>query len=221
MSQIFFAYCLSLIGLIVFLSLLVRYAVNRRFEVYADRLTNQGMTGKQFTKKAIRALDLKEVNLEESAGGTGGGYFPGRKLVEVERLGDSSLLTLAVSAHEIAHAVQERAYPVAVPLFARLERLVVYLSCLFPPVVLLGFLFYLPLLYGGLGLYLSILLMVLAEVPLEIDASRRAVDYLHRYGEMTENELGELKKLLRLAILTRLTYLTVGFLNLVVFDSKR
>lgn len=219
MSQNLFALLLGIIGFFLLLSLLVRKVTMSQFSRYARISPDDGLSGKEFIEKVIEGEELREISLEETKGAFSGSYSLSENRVVVPKPEESSLLSLGISAHELGHADQVKEQESLMKVFVTLERFGLLLSYIFPLFLIGGFILYFPLVYLGLGSYLAILLICLLELSLEINASRRALIYLERYTKLTEADLHRLKKLLGLAILSRLTYITVGYFNLINFDS--
>ncbi|MEF8725426.1 MAG: zinc metallopeptidase [Candidatus Bipolaricaulota bacterium] len=219
MSETFFAFALGFSCLLVASSLGVRVWVRRIVDECKRVVPSAGITGRDFVDRVMESEDLNDVEVEEEQEPLTGGYLFDRRLVKVPDLDNSSLLVLAVSAHEISHARQAKARPRVIRTAAFLGDLGVMFSYLFPLFLVLGFVFYFPLVYASLLVYMFILIIVLVEVPVELDATRKAVGYLGEYSDLGYNEMSKLKRLLRWAILTRISYLTGGFL--ILFDLNR
>lgn len=219
MSEGAFAFALGLCCLLVASSLGVRIRVRRIVDECKTIVPSAGTTGRNFIDRVMESEGLHKVEVEEVKEPSTGSYFFDRRLVKVPDLDSSSLLVLGVSAHEISHARQAKARPWVIKTAALLGDLGVTFSYLFPLFLVLGFVFYFPLIYVGLLVYMSILLIVLVELPVELDAMKKAVGYLEEYSDLDENEMRKLKSLLWWAILTRISYLTGGFL--IFFDLSR
>jgi len=221
MSQVPFALFLGIVGGLISLSFLVRYAVQGQFEKYSGVSSEEYLSVKELFERVKKDEGLEEISFEEGEDEFGGSYLREEGRIRVPRVKESTLLSLGITAHEIAHAVQEKEKKLTIKFVTWLESLGVVLTYIFPLFLVAGFIFYFPLLYLGLGFYGAIILICLIEIPVEVEASRKAIIYLERYQEITEGERKRLKRLLGLAILTRLTYLTVGYLNLIDFDAER
>ncbi len=221
MSQVPFALFLGIVGSLIFLSFLIRYAVRGQFEKYSVGTSEEYLSARELFERLREDEGLEGISLEEEADEFGGSYLRQEGRIRVPGGKKSTLLSLGITAHEIAHAVQEKEKKLTIKFVAWLESLGLVLTYIFPLFLVAGFIFYFPLLYLGLGFYGAIILICLIEIPVEVEASRKAIIYLERYQEITEGERKRLKRLLGLAILTRLTYLTVGYLNMIDFDAER
>lgn len=220
MTENYLAIGFSLVGILVVVSLIVRKVADRYIRRYEEVFADSGIAGRVFVDRVQESEGI-DVSLEEMEEGRKGEFLFKEGVVRVPDLEDSSLLTLGISAHELAHASQLRDQRFLVATADIFDRVGIFLSYIFPLTLVIGFIFFFPLLRVALFLYLLILLFVLAKIPLEVDATRKALTYLDRCGELTQVELTRLKKLLGLAILTRLTDLTAGFLALVDLNAKR
>lgn len=220
MTENYLALGFSLVGVLVVTSMIVRRVADSYIQQFEKALTNSELNGREFVDRVLESEDI-DVILEEVEGPGRGEFLLKEGIVKVPELENNSLLTLGISAHELAHASQFSQKQLLVATTGIFERLGAFLSYIFPLALIVGFIFYFPLLKVALVLYLFILLILLARIILEMDASRKALALLDRYGELTELELVRLKKLLGLAILTRLTDLTAGFLVLLDMKEKR
>ncbi|MCF7890451.1 zinc metallopeptidase [Candidatus Bipolaricaulota bacterium] len=220
LTENYLAIGFSFVGFFLAVSLIVRIVADSYIRRFEEDLPDSGLTGRAFAERVLESEGI-DVTLKEVDGGGRGEFLFEEGIVKVPGLENSSLLTLGISAHELAHASQFSRTRVLVAATEIFEKLGLFLSYIFPVASIVGFIFYFPLLKVALVLYLLILLFLLARITLEVDASRKALTYLDRHGELTGGELARLKKLLGLAILTRLTDLTAGFLVLVDMKEKR
>lgn len=210
----------SFIAVIVVISLVVRVVARFYTRRFGEVRASSELIGREFVDRVLESegidADLEEVEEVKKAE-----FLFKEREVRVPPLKDSSLLTLGISAHELGHASQASNQTILLTTIDMLNKLGVLLSYFFPPLLIIGFIFYFPLLHVALVTYLLILLFLLAKIPLEVNATKKALKYLDRYGELNREELVQLKKLLWWAILTRLTDLTVGFLVLVDPNKTR
>lgn len=212
MRQIYIAVPFAITVLVLIVSLIVRTLFVRRASQSRTSRKPGLLSANELVKKV--ADDKGFPDLEVHKGGTKlGGAYHSSDCITLPTAPDNSLLTLAVAAHELAHVEQKKKFPVVMSISSYIGVAGNLLSYTFIPLLALGFLFYWPFVFGGLLGYLLIVLFALLEVPVEIDASRRALSYLNRFGRFEGYELDQLKGLLRLAIFTRVTILTVGFLD--------
>lgn len=171
-------------------------AVQGSVAQYRKVPARSGMTGKEVAESLLRSARLEEVRVERSPGGDLSDHYDPR--ARVLRLSEAvhdgrDLAAIGIAAHEAGHALQHAAgyWPlglrtISVPI-ARLGGLIGL------PLAVVGLgLRSLPLTGLGLGLFAAIVLFQLITLPVELDASRRAVASLRGTGmlETEEEEIG-------------------------------
>lgn len=218
LSESIVAIGFSFIGFVILTSLLVRLKLGKYVSEFEYIEAEKMITVEKFVNNVLSQEGI-DVKLRKTEDMQSWEYIPRSSVLKVPELKDGSLVTLGVSAHELGHAVQvgEGSFWAYVTIFV--EKLGVFLSYLFPFMAIIGFIFYSPFLIVSVVMYVLIVLILLIKIPVEVDATRKGLSYLKSYGELTEDELAQLKKLLWSAILTRLTDLTVGFF--VLLDTNR
>ncbi len=210
----------GLVAVVAVVSILVRVVARFYTRQFGEVRASSGLIGREFVDRVLESEDI-DAALEEVEGIRKAEFLIKEGKVRVPALDSSSLLTLGISAHELGHASQASNRSALLTTINTLDKLGVLLSYTFPLLLVIGFIFYFPLLYVALVTYILILLFLLAKIPLEVDATVKALKYLDWYGKLNQDELTQLKKLLWWAILTRLTGLTVGFLVLVDPNETR
>ena len=220
MTNFFLLVFFGLACFIVLASLAGRYLATGYMRRYRGIAPGSGVTGGEFARKVIE-IEGVEVDLQEVDNRRDSEFSIEERKIRVAGLKESSLLTLGITAHELAHAAQYESHRLSVVVVSLLDRVGVFLASLFPLLAVLGFVLVPFLLRVALATYLLILFFLLLEVILETDASRKALGYLDKHGDLTPDEFSRLKKLLGLAILTRLTEITIGFLALIDLNKER
>lgn len=184
-----------------------QYRVKATFEEWSKRPTRSGVTAAQVARDILDRYQLSDVQVEYVQGHLTDHYDPRSKVVRLSSAtyNSSSIAAIGVAAHEVGHAIQhDQAY---LPLQMR--------NLIFP-VARIGdmagpFLVIIGLLFGAGGLWLmdlGILLFSLAvlfyviTLPVEFNASSRAVEILDGGGYMTREEVIGTKKVLNAAALT-------------------
>lgn len=180
---------LVFIGLMV-LGLIVQANLKSKFRKYSKVPLPNGLTGKDVAERMLRDNGITDVSVQCVAGMLSDHYNPERQTVNLSRdvyYGDS-IAAAAVAAHECGHAVQHaQAYPwlrmrsTLVPVVSYADRVVMW-------VLLAGVLLVetIPsLLLFGIALFALTTLFAFITLPVEIDASRRAVAWLDTAGITT------------------------------------
>lgn len=177
-------------GVFALLSWLVSSSLERKFKKYSKEPLP--LTGAQVAEKMLRENGITDVKVTCTPGHLTDHYNPLTRTVNLSEsvYSSANVAAAAVAAHECGHAVQhERAYA---PLKLRSALVpVVYFSNRWTMwVILAGFIFLNQtnniLLWVGIGLYAMTTLFAFVTLPVEVDASRRAVDWLQEAG-ITDN----------------------------------
>ncbi|MDX2084170.1 MAG: zinc metallopeptidase [Candidatus Melainabacteria bacterium] len=194
-------------GLLVFLP---QMWVQRTYRAFATHSTAQGLTGAEVATQILRENGLHEVSVEVSHGLLSDHYDPSARAVRLseDNYYGRSVAGAAVAAHEVGHAIQH----------ARGFTPVVVRSAMFPAVNLgsqLGPLLFMASLFMGIGSELGFMTAALGVVlfslsvlfhvvtlPVEIDASLRAIKILSDGRYLTTQELPGAKKVLTAAAMT-------------------
>jgi uncharacterized protein len=194
--------------------------VKRTFARWSEVPVHNGMTGAQAAAEVVRASGLPDVEIRAVEGRLSDHYDPRNRTLNLSRdVGSASTVAaLGVAAHEAGHAIQDaRGY---VPM--RIRQTVVPVasigSSLAFPVIFLGFIFgSLGLVNVGLALFTAIVLFQLVTLPVEFDASRRALVALSDGGLLTSDELGGAKQVLSAAAWTYVAAFVASVAQLIYF----
>ncbi|NLP04699.1 zinc metallopeptidase [Candidatus Fermentibacteria bacterium] len=201
------------------LGLIASAGVQRTFARYSRIGTRLGLTGAQMARRILDNYGLTNVSVERIAGRLTDHFDPRSMVLRLsESVYDSqSVSALGVAAHEAGHAVQH----------AFRYRPIVVRNALVP-VANLGSQLLLPLLFAGMVfgamgstlilagalLYAGAVAFHIVTLPVEFDASNRAVSYLQATGSLTSEELGGVKKVLRAAGMTYVAAALASLANL-------
>ena len=208
-------YLLLIAGLI--LSLLASAKLKSTFSVYKRLRSASGLTGAQTAQRILRAAGIFDVQVVPVQGSLTDHYDPVKKVVRLSQdvYNQTSLAAVGVAAHECGHAIQH----------ARNYALLNIRSAIVPaaniganiswPLFILGLIFSMrPLLTLGILLFGLAVLFQLVTLPVEINASTRAVRILENTGILTSGELTGGKAVLRAAALTYVASLAASILQL-------
>lgn len=197
-------YFLVLIGVV--LSLLASSKVKSTYAKYSREASLTGMTGAQAAQRILSTAGIYDVRIQHVAGNLTDHYDPRNKTLNLSDTvyGSTSVAAVGVAAHECGHAIQhDRSYaPLKIrTAIAPVANIGANISW---PLILIG------LLLGGNGflIQLGILMFSLAvafqlvTLPVEYNASNRAMSLLSETGILYEEELRKTKKVLSAAALT-------------------
>ncbi|MBQ6609573.1 MAG: zinc metallopeptidase [Oscillospiraceae bacterium] len=212
-SEIF--YILTLILFVV--SLIMSGIVRSRYNKYARQHTANGMTGAMAAERILRANGIGDVTIVQTVGTLTDNYNPTNKTLNLSPAvyGGADVSAVAVAAHECGHAIQHaEAYPLlmlrkALVPVCNIGSMGSYVA------ILLGFLFSSTgLITLGAVLFSGIVLFNLVTLPVEADASRRALREVERLGILTDDEMVGGKKVLIAAGMTYFISLVTSIVQL-------
>ncbi len=209
-------YILVLIG--AFLSMWASMRVNTTYRKYAQVRSMSGLTGAEAARRILNGAGIYDVQIEHIGGNLTDHYDPGRKVLRLSDMvyGSASVAAVGVAAHECGHAIQHReGY---VPLRLR---------SVFVPAANIGTKAAIPILILGLVLGSSdVLIQVgllcfacgtlfqLITLPVEFNASARAVDILGNTHMLSDMELKSTRKVLSAAAMTYVAAAAASILSL-------
>ena len=214
-------YILVIIGAII--SLIASMNVKSTFNRYDKYNSRSGLTGAMAAQEILRAAGITNVRIERVSGNLTDHYSPKEGVL---RLSDSvynstSVAAIGVAAHECGHAMQydEEYFPIKIR--AAVIPIANIGSALSWPIILLGlFLGATGLMQLGVVLFSLVVVFQLLTLPVEFDASARALRTLR---ELESSELTGARKVLTAAALTYVAALLTSILQLLrlVFLTRR
>lgn len=177
----------------------------------------RGLTGFQ-TAKTIMNSNGMDLPISESKGKLSDHYDPIKKSLALspQVYGQKSIASMAVAAHEVGHALQHQAGYSFLKLRTFMYPAVSFSSKLAPFLIIAGFIFATSnLLWLGIWMYAIAVVFTVVTLPVEFDASRRAMLALNQYGLLTADESREAKKVLSAAALTYVAAALTAILEIV------
>ncbi len=213
---------LLLMALVFVASLYIQFRLQATFGRYSQVPSAQGLTGAEAARRILDAHGLHEVQVELVPGALTDHYDPHAKAVRLSEpnFASPSLAALAVAAHEVGHAVQDAHGYAWLRVRASLVPVANLGSNLGPLLVAFGLLLgALGLAKLGLYLYLAVALFQLVTLPVEFDASRRALGFLTKMGLLSPGEVGPARQVLTWAALTYVAALASSLATLFYYAS--
>jgi len=189
------------------ISMLVSYVLKSKFQAYSQIPTSSGLTGKQIADKMLKDNQIYGVQVRETEGFLSDHYNPADKTVNLspDVYNGANVAAAAVAAHECGHAVQHAAAYPFLGLRSKLVPAVQFASSIISWVLLGGILLintFPQLLLGGIILFGITTLFALVTLPVEFDASRRALAWLDNSRVMRTDEHDKAKNALWWAAMT-------------------
>ncbi len=176
-----------MIGVMIF-SFIIQQTLNARFEKYSRIPTRGALTGAEVAAKMLRDNGITDVKIVSVPGMLTDHYNPESKTVNLSEgvYSQRSIAAAAVAAHETGHAIQHAVGYGPLKLRSSLVPVVTFANRTVTWVILLGLLvanFLGPtLLYVGIGLFAATTLFSFITLPVEINASHRALEWLNGSG---------------------------------------
>lgn len=208
-------YLLIIPGLI--LGLWAQQQVNSAYRRYGQVQTRLGRPACEVAQDLLRRNGNTVVRVGRVHGQLTDHYDPGKEVLNLSEgvYGSSSVAALGVAAHEAGHAMQKQGDYAPLKLRTAAVPIVNFGSTAATPLFVLGLLFsWQPLVYVGIALFSLSVVFALITLPVEFDASRRAVRMLTEGGYVTEEERSGVKAVLNAAALTYVASAVTSLLSL-------
>jgi len=217
----------------VLLSLWASTNVNSTFKKYAGQHSIRRITGAQAAQRVLSANGVSGVRIERVSGNLTDHYDPRTNVI---RLSDSvydatSTAAIGVACHEAGHAVQYAQSYAPIKLRAAIVPVTNFASKLAMPLILLGLVltflenFSFTLVYVGIACFGLSVVFQLITLPVEFNASRRAMQAIEDAGILTDEEQTGARKTLTAAALTYVAATAVALAQLlrllIIFGGRR
>lgn len=208
-------YLLIIIGML--LSLAASAKLKSTFAVYRGRRSASGLTGAEAARRILSAAGITDVQIVPVSGSLTDHYDPRSKTVRLSEdiYGQTSLAAVGVAAHECGHAIQHHIDYAPLGIRSALVPVANFGSTLSWPLFFAGLIFSIqPLLTLGIVLFSFAVLFQLVTLPVEFNASSRALHMLESTGILSRDENSGARKVLRAAALTYVAALASSILQL-------
>lgn len=219
----------------IILAIYAEFKVHSTYSHYSKISSQKNLTGKDVAKLILNSSNITDVEIVEVEGTLSDYYDSKNKVLGLSKknYNSSSIASLGVTAHECGHALQD--YNNYFPLKLRHFVVKTYnlTSKLLVPLLIIGFLFDFLLLIPNLALIFIIagtiifglsFILNLVTLPVEFNASKRALKILKESTILTEDETKGAKKVLNSAALTYLAaflYSLINFLRFILIFARR
>lgn len=179
-----------------------QFKVKSTFNKYDQLMTEHQVTGRQAAEFILQQAGIADVRVEPVAGHLTDHYDPRNKVLRLSEstYQNTSVAAVAVAAHECGHALQDAQDYKFMRVRAALVPVVNLGSTIAMPLILIGFLMEMAgLIQLGILAFSLVLLFQLVTLPVEFDASRRAIEILGQGHIFTQAEVQPARKVLRAA----------------------
>lgn len=199
-------YMLVLMGVV--LCMLASAKVNSTYARYANVRNHAGITGAMAAERILHQMGIYDVSIQRVAGNLTDHYDPRGKVLRLSdaTYGSTSVAALGVAAHECGHAIQHATNYMPLQLRGALVPVANFGAKISWPMILLGLIMNgnmsALLINLGIILFSAAVLFQVVTLPVEFNASSRALSILKGTGILYEEEVRQAKKVLSAAALT-------------------
>jgi Zn-dependent membrane protease YugP len=189
-------------------SVYAQFKVSSTFKKYSGIANVKGYTGADVARMLLAQSGIYDVNVEPVKGSLTDHYDPTNKVLRLSEsvYGSASVAALGVAAHETGHAVQHHTGYAPLTIRSNIFPIVNISSKLAMPLIIIGLLLSgtgsLLIAQIGVVLFSVVVLFQIVTLPVEFDASSRALKMLQGYGFLTQDEMKPARKVLWAAAMT-------------------
>ncbi|KKM12937.1 hypothetical protein SY88_01165 [Clostridiales bacterium PH28_bin88] len=202
----------------IILSLWAQSKVQSTFQRYLRVPSASRLTGAAVARQLLDRSGVDDVKVEMTPGHLSDHYDPRSKTLRLspQVYQSSSLAALGVAAHETGHAIQHESGYFPLEFRNSFVPVAQIGSNLAFPLLIIGLIFAMPVLAKvGVYLFTAVVLFQLITLPVEYNASNRAIALLEGYGYITREEVGPTRRVLSAAALTYVAAALTAVLTLV------
>ena len=200
------------------LACLASAKVNSTYQKYSRTRSYSGLTGAEAARRILNSAGIYDVTVEHVRGNLTDHYDPRARVLRLSDsvYGSSSVAAIGVAAHECGHAIQDEESYAPLRIRSALVPVVNLGSNLYFPIFLLGLLFsWEPLIYVGIACFALTLVFSLVTLPVEFNASGRALRVLDQQGYLSSEEMDGARAVLNAAAMTYVAATISSLLQLV------
>ena len=207
--------------------MIASYRVNSVYKRYNMIRSMSGMTGAQVAIEILRRNGVNDVSVQHVAGNLTDHYDPRTRVVNLSdaTYGSNSVAAIGVAAHECGHVMQHQTGYLPLQIRSTLVPAANIGSKAGVPIIILGMILsFSPLITIGIVVFSLAVLFQLVTLPVEFDASHRALVMLEEYGILGPEEVDDSRKVLSAAAMTYVASAAaavVQLLRLVLLNNRR
>lgn len=199
------------------LAVWAQYKVKSTYNKFSKVSNVKGITGAYAAQAVLTHYGITDVRIEQVSGKLTDHYDPKAKVIRLSQgvYGSSTIAAVGIACHEAGHAAQHAQNYAPIKIRNSLVPVCNIGSSLGIPLAILGyFLGFEPLISIGLLLYAAIALFQVVTLPVELNASKRALKVIDETGLLHDDEQGGAKKVLTAAAMTYIASMLVAIANL-------
>jgi len=204
----------------IIIALVAQFRVSSTFKKYSSYISGMGISAAEVTRRILDNNGLQNVAIERVSGNLTDHYDPRANVI---RLSDSvynssSIAAIGVAAHEAGHAVQHAEKYIPIKIRNSIIPIANIGSSFAPFIIIFGILLsFQPLVWTGIILYSAIAVFQLVTLPVEFNASSRALKTLSSMQILEPDEVSGARRVLSAAALTYVAALITTLANLLRF----
>lgn len=211
-------YLLIIVSAII--TLVAEYFVSKNYNKYLNIKSKKGLTGQEVARLILDKHGLNDIYVTEINGVLSDHYDPNRKVVRLSKdiFHGDSISSISVAAHEACHAIQDNEGYIMIKIRGLIFPFVSFASKFGYIALMIGFLFsFFELAWAGIGLLLVILIFQFITLPVEFDASKRALIELEKENILSSNEVDGSRDMLKAAAITYVAGVAATVLEILRF----
>lgn len=204
--------------IIIIITLIPQLLVDSAYRRYSQVRIGNGKSGEELVKEMLAENSVTDVNIEKIRGVLTDHYDSRSKCIRLSlaNFENPTVASIAVAAHETGHALQDSKGYLFLRLRQTLGPVTIVASKTSWIIIYLGFiLFFTPFIWMGIFLLGVVVIFDLVTLPVEINASSRAKQYLLATGGYSDEEIEGVSKMLNAAALTYVAATLAGILQLI------
>jgi Zn-dependent membrane protease YugP len=217
-DPMYFVFMLPAMAFVMF----AQWKVTSTFNKFSKVPTNSRMTGAQVAQEILRANGIYDVPVEPIRGQLSDHYDPRHRALRLSEpvYGSTSVAAIGVAAHEVGHALQHAQGYVPLQLRSAIVPVASFGNMIGPIMVILGVIIGLvQVAWLGVIVFAAGTLFALVTLPVEFNASSRAMAQLTNLGIVDRTEYDQGRKVLNAAALTYVAGFAAALLNLLYYVS--
>lgn len=218
----YFEYIIYMLPALI-ISLLAQIAVKSSFAKYSKVASSRGWTAADTAKFILREYGINNVQVERVSGSLTDHYDPKSNVVRLSDsvFGSTSIGSIGVAAHEVGHAIQHSLGYFPIKIRSAIIPVCNFGSAISPYLLIFGLIFNSSsLFYLGILAFCLVAFFQLVTLPVEFNASRRAIRILEDRDILSDYELKGAKKVLTAAALTYVSALITSFFQILYYLSR-
>lgn len=222
-------YWMVILGMII--SLIASARVKSAFNKYSKVRSMSGMTGAQTAERILNSQGIYDVSVQRVSGNLTDHYNPQTKVLNLSEsvYSSNSIAAIGVAAHECGHAIQHAKGYVPLNLRSAIVPVANFGSKIAWPLLLIGLIINsrssMAFIYAGIVCFSFALIFQIVTLPVEFNASSRAMTILKNSGILANDEARKARKVLSAAALTYVAAVAASILQLLrilaIFGGRR